>query len=93
MLSTVIGERNSLHMKALDSAAAYVDSSFRALGFTPRSESYELYKKTFRNIEVTIPGTTHPDEIVLANATAAAGADGMFGAGLDLSGTPFAKWT
>jgi len=65
MLSTVIGERNSQHMRALDSAAAYVDSSFRVLGYGPRSESYQLYGKTFRNIEVTIPGTTHPDEIVL----------------------------
>src|SRR5437016_4149507 len=40
MLAGRIGERNSLKRRALDSAAAYVDSTLTALGYTTRSEPY-----------------------------------------------------
>jgi hypothetical protein len=55
---------------------------------------YEKAKTSQWNGETDLPWDTDVDQekVVLANATAAAGADGMFGAGLDLSGTPFAKW-
>jgi P-aminobenzoate N-oxygenase AurF. len=55
---------------------------------------YEKAKTSQWNGETDLPWDTDVDQekVVLANATANAGADGMFGAGLDLSGTPFAKW-
>jgi hypothetical protein len=55
---------------------------------------YEKAKTSQWNGETDLPWDTDVDQekVVLANATAAAGADGMFGAGLDLTGTPFAKW-
>jgi hypothetical protein len=55
---------------------------------------YEKAKTSQWNAETDLPWDTDVDQekVVLANATANAGADGMFGAGLDLSGTPFAKW-
>jgi hypothetical protein len=55
---------------------------------------YEKAKTSQWNGETDLPWDTDVDQekVVLANATAAAGADGMFGAGLDLSDTPFAKW-
>jgi hypothetical protein len=55
---------------------------------------YEKAKTSQWNGETDLPWDTDVDQekVVLANATAAAGADGMFGAGLDLAGTPFAKW-
>jgi hypothetical protein len=55
---------------------------------------YEKAKTSQWNGETDLPWDTDVDQekVVLANATAQAGADGMFGAGLDLSGTPFAKW-
>jgi hypothetical protein len=55
---------------------------------------YEKAKTSQWNGETDLPWDTDVDQekVVLANATAAAGADGMFGAGLDLTGTPFATW-
>jgi hypothetical protein len=55
---------------------------------------YEKAKTSQWNGETDLPWDTDVDQekVVLANATANAGADGMFGAGLDLSDTPFAKW-
>ena len=55
---------------------------------------YEKAKTSQWNAETDLPWDTDVDQekVVLANAVANAGADGMFGAGLDLSGTPFAKW-
>jgi hypothetical protein len=55
---------------------------------------YEKAKTSQWNGETDLPWDTDVDQekVVLANATAAAGADGMFGAGLDLTDTPFAKW-
>ena len=55
---------------------------------------YEKAKTSQWNAETDLPWETDVDQekVVLANATAAAGADGMFGAGLDLTDTPFAKW-
>jgi hypothetical protein len=55
---------------------------------------YEKAKTSQWNAETDLPWDTDVDQekVVLANAVANAGADGMFGAGLDLSGTQFAKW-
>jgi hypothetical protein len=55
---------------------------------------YEKAKTSQWNAETDLPWDTDVDQekVVLANAVANAGADGMFGAGLDLSDTPFAKW-
>jgi hypothetical protein len=55
---------------------------------------YEKAKTSQWNAETDLPWDTDVDQekVVLANAVANAGADGMFGAGLDLSHTPFAKW-
>jgi hypothetical protein len=55
---------------------------------------YEKAKTSQWNGETDLPWDTDVDQekVVLANMTANAGADGMFGAGLDLSDTPFAKW-
>jgi Zn-dependent M28 family amino/carboxypeptidase len=65
MLAGRIGERNSNRMPALDSAAAYVAASFKALGLQVVEQTYVVYGKTFRNIEVTLPGTSRPKEIIV----------------------------
>src|SRR5450432_2149417 len=55
---------------------------------------YEKAKTSQWNGETDLPWDTDVDQekVVLANMTANAGADGLFGADLDLSDTPFAKW-
>ncbi len=59
----------------------------------PLIKLYEKAKTSQWNGETDLPWDTDVDQekVVIANATANAG-DGMFGEGLDLSDTPFAKW-
>lgn len=86
MLAGQIGERNSQRMSALDSAAVYIDSMLSSFGYMTRSEPYELYGKVFRNIEVTLTGTSRPEEIVVIGGHYDS-VDGTPGADDNASGT------
>src|SRR5207302_4662143 len=53
--------------------ARYVESSFRQIGYEPAAlwftnRYYKLPDMPVRNIEVTVPGTTRPQEIVVIGA-------------------------
>jgi hypothetical protein len=65
MLAGVIGERNYMKLRALDSAASYVRASFDSLGYQVTEQTYRARDTTFRNIEVALPGSTRPGEIVV----------------------------
>lgn len=68
MLASTIGERNFWHYDELEMAAAYIEKCFRKLGCEPARHEYIAYKKPFYNIDVTIPGTSKPDEIIVVGA-------------------------
>ena len=61
-------QRNHLFPLLLDSAASFLDSSFAAAGYTDTSLRYTAGNQRFRNLEVTVPGTVHPEEIVVIGA-------------------------
>lgn len=63
-----IGERNMHHPEALHAAARYVEEQFRESGLKVSSETYEVQGMSVRNLVVTIPGQTRPDDIVLIGA-------------------------
>jgi Zn-dependent M28 family amino/carboxypeptidase len=65
MLAGRIGERNYTRIRALDSAASYINGTLAALGYTVSEQTYVADGKTFRNIEATRPGTSLASEIVL----------------------------
>lgn len=65
MLAGRIGERNYRHLRALDSAASYIQSTLASLGYTTREQPYVVDGTTFRNIEAVLPGRTHPNEIIV----------------------------
>ena len=67
MLSDVIPDR-SLDSPGLEAAAQYIVKSFQALGYSTRSQVYELRGKNQRNIEAILPGTTHPERIIVLGA-------------------------
>jgi Zn-dependent M28 family amino/carboxypeptidase len=68
MLAVRIGERNSDHYAALNESAAYIQSSFEAIGIKPATVEYETSGHTVKNIEVEIPGNGFSGEVVLAGA-------------------------
>ncbi|MBW4605367.1 MAG: M28 family peptidase [Calothrix sp. FI2-JRJ7] len=64
-LASDIGERNYLHYKGLASSADFLDSSFAEAGYEVKRQGYTIDNQTYYNLEVEIPGTERPDEIVI----------------------------
>jgi Zn-dependent M28 family amino/carboxypeptidase len=68
MLGGDIGERNVYKPEKLEYAAKYIEHVFARLGYETGKQEYEAEHVTVRNIDVNVPGTTHPDEIVVVGA-------------------------
>ena len=68
-LAEEIGERNVLHRpKELARAADYIEAEFVSAGYDVERQEYQVSGKTCCNLEVEIPGTTLPEEIVIIGA-------------------------
>ena len=67
-LAGTIGERNISRPGSLDSAASYLERQLIALGHRVSRLPYEARGRTFTNLEVTIPGTEAPGEIVVVGS-------------------------
>ncbi len=68
VLSEEIGERNAGRYSALERAGAYIEESFRQMGYAPESQFYELEGRPYRNIYVTLPGNRLPEEFIVVGA-------------------------
>lgn len=51
MLSTTIGERNSLNMERLDDAASYIKKNLVDSGYQPSVQEFDVGSRRFENIE------------------------------------------
>jgi Zn-dependent M28 family amino/carboxypeptidase len=67
-LSGEIGERNWLKPANLNKAAEYIEQQFEASGFKPKTQEYQLDKRSYRNIIAEQPGISKPDEIIVLGA-------------------------
>lgn len=68
-LAEEIGERNVLHRpKELARAADYIEAEFVSAGYEVKRQEYQVSGTTCCNLEVEIPGSTVPDEIVIIGA-------------------------
>jgi Zn-dependent M28 family amino/carboxypeptidase len=64
-----IGERNSRHPAALEEAATYVEREFAALGYSVAAQRWtSAGGQSFRNVEVTLPGRSPSDGVVVVGA-------------------------
>jgi Zn-dependent M28 family amino/carboxypeptidase len=86
MLAGTIGERSERRMAAYDSAARYIEATFQRLGYTVTSQPHVARGRTYRNLEITIPGQRIPAEILLIGAHYDA-VEGTPGADDNASGT------
>jgi hypothetical protein len=68
VLSVDIGRRHVGVYPNLQRAAGYIEATLVAMGFSVVSQRWNVGGKEVRNLEVTIPGTRLPDEIVLIGA-------------------------
>ena len=67
-LAATIGERNLDHYKNLQSAAQYIEDSFKSLGYVPQEQEFKAEGLSARNISVEIPGAQRSSEIVVVGA-------------------------
>lgn len=67
-LASDIGPRNDDHVAALDSAAAYIRRELAAMGYSVEELPFEAARLRFVSLQVTIRGTTRPDEIIVVGA-------------------------
>jgi Zn-dependent M28 family amino/carboxypeptidase len=68
VLAAEIGERHVWRAHALHAAADYIRGQFKSLGYAVAPQAYEVYGVRCENLEVTIPGSSRPGEILLAGA-------------------------
>jgi Zn-dependent M28 family amino/carboxypeptidase len=67
-LANRIGERNVFRPQALHAAADYIRAQWVSQGYQVATQSYEVYGVRSENLEITLPGTDQPDEILLIGA-------------------------
>jgi len=68
-----LGERNAERPEALDAAADYIAAEWRDCGYEPAEQTYDVRDRAgtlvrARNIEIDIPGSRRPGEIVVVGA-------------------------
>jgi hypothetical protein len=61
-------EHNIVNPAALAQAAGYIEQQWRAQGYTVSRQTYPVGKVACANLEVTIPGKTRSNEIVIVGA-------------------------
>ena len=67
-LAGTIGERNSATPAALEQAALYVEGVLAELGYGVAAQEFDAGGRRFRNLEVTVPGASRAEEIVIVGA-------------------------
>ena len=86
MLADTIGERHDGNRKGYDAAAEYVQKQLEQYGFSVESQPYTARGRSYRNLEVVIPGQKAPNEIIVVGAHYDA-VEGTPGADDNASGT------
>lgn len=67
-LASGIGYRSTFHPRQLASAAAYLKSELKSMGYEVRDHSFPARGSPAPNLEVELRGTTTPAEIVIVGA-------------------------
>lgn len=67
-LASSIGLRNYQASKGLQNAKEYIQKRFAVAGYTVNKQQFQVRRQTFSNLEVTVEGTTQPEEIVIVGA-------------------------
>jgi Zn-dependent M28 family amino/carboxypeptidase len=68
ILASEIGERNLYRYENLQAAARFIEHTWHELGYRVSHQAYEAKDLQFANLEIEIPGTSKPEEIVILGA-------------------------
>jgi hypothetical protein len=64
-LAGEIGERHLWRYEALQAAARYIDTTLAGWSYTVATQPFEAWGKTVHNLAAELPGTSHPEEIIV----------------------------
>jgi hypothetical protein len=67
-LAGEIGERNVFLPRALHQAEDYIRGQWRAQGYAVAEQRYEVKGVASANLEVSLPGHAHPEQVILVGA-------------------------
>jgi Zn-dependent M28 family amino/carboxypeptidase len=68
VLAGEIGDRNVWRLSRLALAERYIQESLTSLGYMPHRQRYEAMGIPVENLEVELPGTSTPEQIVIVGA-------------------------
>lgn len=68
ILANEIGPRNIWRRSSMDSTVKYLDKVLSDLGYDVQRQDFRSYDVTSVNLEVEIPGSLHPEKIVVVGA-------------------------
>ncbi|HSQ04705.1 MAG TPA: hypothetical protein VLN59_11745, partial [Burkholderiales bacterium] len=68
VLAGDIGERNVWRPDSLKAAADYIRSELARLDYEVVAQSYRVHDVNCANLEITLPGSVRPAEIILSGA-------------------------
>jgi Zn-dependent M28 family amino/carboxypeptidase len=64
-LAGEIGARHLWRYEALEAAARYIEAQVAGLHYQVTTQPFEVWGKTVKNLEAELPGTSHPEEIIV----------------------------
>jgi Zn-dependent M28 family amino/carboxypeptidase len=67
-LAQRIGERNVFIPTKLHEAADYIQAALQRAGYQPRRQWFQVMRTDCANLEVELPGTSQPEQIVVVGA-------------------------
>jgi hypothetical protein len=68
VLAGTIGERHIWRYEALQAAARYLGERLGAAGYTVTTQDFQVQGKTVQNVEATLTGTSHSQEMVVVGS-------------------------
>jgi Zn-dependent M28 family amino/carboxypeptidase len=64
-LASEIGERHLWRYEALEAAARYIETTLAGQRYSVTIQPFEVGDKTVKNLAAELPGTSHPEEIIV----------------------------
>lgn len=63
-----IGQRNIWRPQTMETSARHIEKTWVELGYEVKKQDYTAYNRPASNLEIELPGTSRPDEIIIVGA-------------------------
>lgn len=67
-LAEEIGQRNIWQQNSMEASVEYIEKVWSELGYKVKRQQFNAYNKIATNLEIELPGTSRPEEIIIVGA-------------------------